>query len=250
MRPSQQMKAINLEWLRQAAPHGHLYRHRWLGERFFHLPGDMVALQEILTTIRPRLVIHTGIAAGGGPIFLASILELLGGDGLVAAIDPALRPEGREAIAGHRLAPRIRVLEGSSIEPRIVEELRTMAAARSPVVVVLDLIHTQAHVEQELELLGPLATPGSYVVVLDTIMEDLPAEMFAGKPYGKGNNPGTAVQAFLARDDRFEVDYGFEDRVLLTLAPGGFLQRRLPPAKASLDVAALAPSPTAGGGGP
>jgi cephalosporin hydroxylase len=226
MRPYEQMKATSLEWLRQAAPHGHLYQHRWLGERFFHLPGDMIALQEILATVRPRLVIHTGIAAGGGPIFMASILELLGGDGVVVAIDPALRPEYREAIAGHALARRIRVIEGSSIDDDVVAEVSAMAAERAPVVVVLDLIHTQAHVERELERLGPLVTPGSYVVVLDTVMEDLPAEMFEGRPYGKGNNPGTAVRAFLARDDRFEVDHQFEDRVLLTLAPGGFLRRR------------------------
>jgi cephalosporin hydroxylase len=226
MRPSEQMKAINLEWLQKAAPHGHLYRHRWLGERFFHLPGDMIALQEVVGLVRPRLVIHTGIAAGGGPIFMASILELLGGDGMVVAIDPALRPEGREAIVGHALARRIRILEGSSIEEQVIEEVRALAAERAPVVVVLDLVHTQAHVERELELYGPLVTPGSYVVVLDTIMEDLPAEMFADRPYGKGNNPGTAVRAFLQRDDRFEVDYSFEDRVLLTLAPGGFLRRR------------------------
>lgn len=245
MRPSQQMKAINLEWLRQAAPHGHLYQHRWLGERFFHLPGDMIALQEILTVVRPRLVIHTGIAAGGGPIFLASILELLGGDGTVVAIDPAPRAEGREAIMGHRLARRIEIVEGSPFEPCVVERLQALASERSPVIVVLDLIHTQAHVEQELEQLGPLVSPGSYMVVLDTVMEDLPAEMFEGRPYGKGNNPGTAVAAFLRRDDRFEVDYTFEDRVLLTLAPGGFLRRRSAPG-ATADGADAARPPAAG----
>jgi cephalosporin hydroxylase len=226
MRPSAQMKAINLEWLVAAAPHRHLFEHRWLGERFFHLPGDMIALQEILAAVRPRLVIHTGVAAGGGPIFLASILELQGGDGRVVAIDPAPRPEGRKAIEEHALARRIGIVEGLPFAPAVVQEVRAMAAERSPVVVVLDLVHTQAHVEQELVQLGALVTPGSYMVVLDTIMEDLPAEMFAGKPYGKGNNPGTAVRAFLERDDRFEVDYTFEDRVLLTLAPGGFLRRR------------------------
>lgn len=226
MRPSAQMKAINLAWLVAAAPHRHLFEHRWLGERFFHLPGDMVALQEVLTAVRPRLVIHTGVAAGGGPIFLASILELQGGDGRVVAIDPAPRAEGRSAIEEHRLAGRIAIVEGLPFAPAVVEPLRAMAAERAPVVVVLDLVHTQAHVEQELEALGPLVTPGSYVVVLDTIMEDLPAQMFEGRPYGKGNNPGTAVKAFLERDDRFEVDYAFEDRVLLTLAPGGFLRRR------------------------
>ncbi len=232
------MRAINLEWLRQAAPHHHLFKHRWLGERFFHLPGDMVALQEILTTVRPRLVVSTGIAAGGGPIFLASILELLGGDGQVVAIDPRLRPEGREAIARHALARRIEIIEGSSIDPAVVERVRALAESRGPVVMVLDLIHTHEHVTRELELLGDLVTPGSYIVVLDTIMEDLPAEMFADRPYGKGNNPGTAVRAFLAQDDRFEVDYDIEDRVLLTLAPGGFLRRRGAPAAAtSGDVA-------------
>jgi cephalosporin hydroxylase len=238
MRPSEQMRAINLEWLRQAAPHHHLFKHRWLGERFFHLPGDMIALQEILTTVRPRLVVHTGIAAGGGPIFLASILELLGDDGMVAAIDPDVRPEGRDAITKHPLARRIAIIEGSSIDPEVIDQVRALAASRGPVVVVLDLIHTHAHVKQELERLGELTTPGSYIVVLDTIMEDLPAEMFEGKPYGKGNNPGTAVRAFLAEDDRFEVDYGFEDRVLLTLAPGGFLKRRGAPAGATSGGAA------------
>lgn len=238
MRPSEHMRAINLEWLRQAAPHQHLFKHRWLGERFFHLPGDMIALQEILGAVRPRLVVHTGVAAGGGPIFLASILELLGDDGRVVAVDPNLRPEGRDAITQHPLARRIEIIEGSSIDPSIVERLRIMAADRSPVVVVLDLIHTHEHVKAELERLGELVSPGSYIVVLDTVMEDLPAEMFAGRPYGKGNNPGTAVRAFLAADDRFEVDYTFEDRVLLTLAPGGFLKRRLDPLAAQHDGAA------------
>ncbi|MDP2341969.1 MAG: CmcI family methyltransferase [Deltaproteobacteria bacterium] len=225
---------MNIAWLTAAAPLEHLYKHRWLGERFFHLPGDMVALQEILVAVKPGLVIHSGVAAGGGPIFLASILELIGDSGrhggtpsVVAAIDPKLRDEGRKACTEHALARRIMLFEGSSIDDNIVEQLRPLAKDRGPVVVVLDLIHTHDHVKRELELLGELVTPGSFVVVLDTVMEDLPAELFAGRPYGKGNNPGTAVKAFLAEDRRFVVDYSFEDRVLLTLAPGGFL-RRLP----------------------
>ena len=226
MRPSEQMRDINIEWLRQAAPHNHLFKHRWLGERFFHLPGDMIALQEILALVRPRLVVHTGIAAGGGPIFLASILELLGGDSKVLAIDPAPRREGLDAIANHPLARRIEIIEGASSDERTAAAVEAIARDRAPVVVVLDLIHTHEHVKRELELLGPLVTPGSYIVVLDTVMEHMPAEMFEGRPYGRGNNPATAVAAFLKEDERFEVDYTFEDRVLLTLAPGGFLKRR------------------------
>jgi cephalosporin hydroxylase len=224
-RPYEAMRAQNLRWLVEAAPTRHLYKHRWLGERFYHLPGDMIALQEVLALVRPRLVIHTGVAAGGGPIVLASVLSLLGGDGVVVAVDPKPRAEGLEAIRGHALAPRIRVIEGDPGDPAVASELRAMAEARGPVAAVFDLIHTHVHVTKELRSLAPLVSVGSYAVVLDTVMEDLPAEMFEGRPYGKGNNPGTAVRAFLAEDDRWEADPQFEDRVLLTLAPGGFLKR-------------------------
>jgi cephalosporin hydroxylase len=226
MRPAEQIHALNLEWIQRAAAFRHLFHYRWLGERFFHLPGDMLALQELIWRVRPALIVQTGIAAGGGPVFAASMLELLGEGGLVVAIDPALRDESRAALARHRLRERIHVLEGSSVDGRVVETVRALARERAPVMAVLDLIHTHAHVLRELQCYASLVTPGSYAVVLDTIVEELPAEMFAGKPYGKGNNPGTAVRAFLAEDDRFEVDHEIEDRVLLTLALGGFLRRR------------------------
>lgn len=219
------MRALNVAWLTQAAPLEHLYKHRWLGERFFHLPGDMVALQEVVWQVKPRLVIHTGVAAGGGPVFMASLLELIGGEGLVAAVDPALRPEGRRACTEHALARRIRLIEGNSVDDGVVAQLTELAKDRGPVVVVLDLNHTHAHVLRELERLTPLVTDDSYVVVLDTVMEDLPAELFAGRPYGRGNNPGTAVKEFVKGSGEFVVDPQFEDRVLLTLAPGGFLRR-------------------------
>jgi cephalosporin hydroxylase len=224
-RPYEQMRAQSLEWLVAAAPTKHLYQHRWLGERFYHLPGDMIALQEVLTLVRPKLVVHTGVAAGGGPIFLASILAMLGDDGLVVAIDPHPRDEGMAAIRGHALASRIRVIVGDPGDEAVVAEVAALASERAPVVAVFDLIHTHAHVTKELRRLAPLVTEGSYAVVLDTVMEDLPAAMFEGRPYGKGNNPGTAVRAFLAEDVRWEADPQFEDRVLLTLAPGGFLRR-------------------------
>ncbi|MBI5515619.1 MAG: class I SAM-dependent methyltransferase [Deltaproteobacteria bacterium] len=219
------MRALSLQWLQASAPLKHLYQHRWLGERFYHLPGDMIALQEVLWAARPRLVIHTGIAAGGGPLFLASVLSLLGGDGRVVAVDPKPREEGLDALRKHPLAAMVDVLVANPAEESTRDLLAQRARDHGPVVVVLDLIHTHAHVLRELELLGELVTVGSYVVVLDTVMEDLPEDFFAGRPYGKGNNPGTAVRDFLARDARFEQDPQFEDRVLLTLAPGGFLRR-------------------------
>ena len=224
-RPAESMRALNLEWIRRAAEHRHLFQQQWLGERFFHLAADMVALQQLFWQVKPRAVVMTGIAAAGGPLFAASMLALAGEEGVVVAIDPALRPQARATLAEHPLASRVRVIEGDSVDDAVFTRVADEVRGRAPILVILDLIHTHAHVRRELALYSELVTPGSYVVVLDTIMEDLPPEMFADKPYGKGNNPATAVRAFLADDDRFEVDREIEDRALITLAPGGFLRR-------------------------
>jgi cephalosporin hydroxylase len=226
MRPAQQMRSINLAWLQQAAQHRHLFRQEWLGERFFHLPGDMVALQQLFWQVRPEVAVLTGIAAGGGPIFAASMLALLGDQGRVIAVDPVVHGDVRRRFAAHSHARRIELLEASTIADATLAQVRERIGARGPVMVVLDHDHTHAHVLRELELYAGLVSPGSYMIVLDTIMEDFPEDYFAGKPYGKGNNPGSALRAFLATDDRFEVDHDVEDRVLMTLAPGGFLRRR------------------------
>jgi cephalosporin hydroxylase len=167
----------------------------------------------------------TGIAAGGGPILAASMLELLGGERSVIAIDPVVHEQVRTGLADHPHARRVTVVEGSTIDEAVFAQVKDHIAGRGPVIVVLDHNHTHAHVLRELELYSTLVTPGSYLIVLDTIMEDLPDDYFAGKAYGKGNNPGTALRAFLATEPPFEVDHDIEDRVLMTLAPGGFLRR-------------------------
>jgi cephalosporin hydroxylase len=223
--PAEQMRALNLEWLQKAAEHRHLFRQEWLGERFFHLPGDVVALQHLFWNVKPKVAILTGVAAGGGPILAASMLDLLGGERSVIAIDPVIHEPVRAKLAEHPHGKRITLVEGSSVDDATFRRVAELAAGREPVMVVLDLVHTHAHVRRELDLYSSLVTVGSYLVVLDTIMEDLPDGYFAGKPYGKGNNPGTAVRAFLADDSRFDVDRDIEDRVLMTLAPGGFLRR-------------------------
>lgn len=225
MRPAEKMRALSLAWIQAAAEHRHLFRQEWLGERFFHLPGDVVALQHLCWHARPRAIIATGIAAGGGPVFAASMLELLGGDGIVIAIDPIVPATVRTRLAEHPLGRRIEIVEGHTIAPATVARVTELVGDRAPVMAILDHDHTHQHVRAEMELYGPLVSVGSYMVVLDTIMEDLPEGHFEGKPYGKGNNPGTAVRAFLAEQDHFEVDREIEDRVLMTLAPGGFLRR-------------------------
>lgn len=227
MRPAQQMRSINLAWIEQAAYHRHLFKQEWLGERFFHLPGDMLALQHLFWTVRPQAAVLTGIAAGGGPVFAASMLDLLGGERRVIAIDPVVHADVRVCFARHPQAKCIEIVEGRTTDKTVFDHVRERVAGLGPVLVVLDHEHTHAHVLRELELYSQLVSVGSYLVVLDTIMEDLPDGFFAGKPYGKGNNPGTALRAFLASPAAagFEIDYDIEDRVLMTLAPGGFVRR-------------------------
>lgn len=225
-RISARMRDINVEWLTRAAEVDHLFGQRWLGERFFHLPGDMVAIQELVWRVKPRCIIQTGIAAGGGVVFAASMLELVGEEGVVVAVESKLRSDVRQRLATHRLAHRMRIVEGDSLHAETLS--RVLAHARGagfPVMAILDLTHTHEHVLGELRTYAPLVTPGSYVIVMDTIMEYMPEGLFAGKPYGKGNNPATAARAFLDEDDRFEVDQAIEDQVIMTLSPDGFLRR-------------------------
>ncbi len=222
------MRDINVEWLTRAAEFDHLFNIRWLGERFFHLPGDMLAIQELVWRLRPSVIVQTGIAAGGGVVFSASMLELATDHGRVVAVEPRLRGEVRQTLQSHRLAHRMHLVEGESCAPDVLAAVREQieqANSQGPVMAILDLTHTHAHVLQELRCYAELVSRDSYVVVMDTVMEYLPAGMFHGKPYGRGNNPATAVAEFLDQDARFEVDGDIEDRVIMTLSPGGFLKR-------------------------
>lgn len=200
------------------------YNFSWLGRPIIQYPEDLMALQELIWSVKPELIIETGIAHGGSLIFHASMLELLGGPRRVVGIDIDIRPHNREAIQNHPLFPRITLVQGSSVDPAIVQQVRDLARGRKPVMVVLDSNHASDHVLQELELYSPLVTKGSYVVVLDTVVEKMPPEFFQDRPWGPGNSPLTAVQSFLARNRRFQMDREVEGKLLLSVAPQGFLK--------------------------
>jgi len=174
--------------------------------------------------VKPQLVVETGIAHGGSVAFSASILELLGGDRSVVAVDIDIRKHNREAMERHPLRHRFQLIEGSSIDDRTASQVAALAKGKSPVLVILDSNHTHDHVLEELRIYSGLVTKGSYLLVLDTIIEDMDEGSFPDRPWGKGNNPKTAVHAFLARNDRFVIDKEIEDRLLFTVAPDGFLK--------------------------
>jgi len=201
------------------------YNFSWLGRPVIQHPEDLVAMQEIIWQVRPRLIVETGVAHGGSAIFHASLLELLGGDGLVLAIDIEIRPHNRPLIENHPLAGRLRLMETSSLDEAAVAEARALAARGGPVLVVLDSNHSHAHVLAEMRLYSELVTPGSYMVVFDGVVEKFP-ELHTHRPWGPGDNPLTAIRAFLAENTAFEVDWEIENKLLISTATEGYLKRR------------------------
>ncbi|MDB5978057.1 MAG: cephalosporin hydroxylase [Nevskia sp.] len=200
------------------------YNFTWLGLPIIQYPQDIVAMQEIIWRVQPDLIIETGIAHGGSLILHASMLELIGGEGLVLGIDVDIRAHNRGAIERHPMSKRVRMLEGSSIASDIVKQVLDIASGRKRVLVSLDSNHTHEHVLAELKAYSPLVTKGSYLVVFDTVVDDMPKTFFPDRPWGPGNNPKTAVREFLRATDRFEVDRELEGKLLLTVAPDGYLK--------------------------
>jgi len=200
------------------------YNFSWLGRPIIQYPQDMVALQEIIWKSRPDLIVETGIAHGGSLVFSASMLELLGGRGEVIGIDVDIREHNRAEIEKHPMFKRITLIQGSSLDEQVVERVRNIAAHKERIMVVLDSNHTHTHVFQELQLYAPLVGKDSYLIVFDTVVEDMPADFYPDRPWGKGDNPMTAVRAFLAQNDRFEVDTEMERKLLITAAPSGYLR--------------------------
>ena len=206
------------------------YNFSWLGRPIIQYPQDIVAMQELIWSVQPDLIIETGIAHGGSLIFSASMLELnaaCGGppDAEVLGVDIDIRAHNRAAIEAHPMFKRITMIEGSSIAPDIIAQIKAKAAGQQRVLVCLDSNHTHDHVLAELEAYAPLTSVGSYCVVFDTIIEDMPAGSFPDRPWDQGNNPKTAVWEYLKTHPEFEIDKSIPHKLLITVAPDGFLKR-------------------------
>jgi cephalosporin hydroxylase len=206
------------------------YNFSWLGRPIIQYPQDIVAMQELVWTVQPDLIVETGIARGGSLIFYAALLELnaaCGGprEGAVLGVDIDIRPDNRKAIEAHPLFKRISMLEGSSVAPEIVQQVRAAAQDKERVLVCLDSNHTHDHVLAELEAYAPLTSVGSYCVVFDTLIDDLPAGTYPDRPWGPGNNPKTALRAYLKRHPEFEIDKRVDHKLLISVAPDGYLKR-------------------------
>lgn len=245
-------KELSARWLEQAFAHKYMYNFSWLGRPIIQLPADMIAFQEIVWNVKPDLIIEAGIAHGGSLILSASMLALLDycdaveqGTVLdpkkpkrrVLGIDIDIRDHNARAIEVHPLAGRIDMVEGSSIAQDTVKKVHDAAAGYSNILVCLDSNHTHDHVLAELNAYAALVSKGSYCIVFDTLVEDLPEGTFPDRPWSPGNNPKTAVHAYLkdleshkingtdGKPLSFEIDKAYEEKLLLNVTPDGFLKR-------------------------
>lgn len=234
------IKGLSNDWIHAVNPLKYSYHFEWQGRPIIQYPQDIVAMQELIWQIKPDLIIETGIAHGGSLIFSASMLALLdmcdsieSGTTLkskeskrkVLGIDIDIREHNREAIEAHPMASRIQMIQGSSIAPEIVDQVKEIARGYQRILVCLDSNHTHEHVLAELEAYALLASVDSYCVVFDTIIEDMPKEMFPDRPWGPGNNPKTAVWEYLKSHTEFEIDKTIQHKLLITVAPDGYLKR-------------------------
>ena len=228
------------QWIDFASARKYSYHFSWQGRPIIQYPQDMVAMQELIWQVKPDLIIETGIAHGGSLIFSASMLAQLDICDAIEAgisfdpresrrkvlgIDIDIRAHNRAAIEAHPMTSRIQMIQGSSIAPDIIAQVQAVAANHSRVLVCLDSNHTHAHVLAELHAYAPLTSVGSYCVVFDTIIEDMPAEMFPDRPWGPGDNPKTAVWEYLTTHPEFEIDTSIQHKLLITVAPDGYLKR-------------------------
>ena len=224
------LAAAGRTWANLANSQKYSYHFEWLGRPIIQYPQDILAMQEIIWSTQPDLIIETGIAHGGSLIFSASMLELnaaCGGpqNAEVLGVDIDIRAHNRAAIEAHPMFKRIAMIQGSSIAPEIIQQIQAKAEGKRRVLVYLDSNHTHEHVLAELQAYAPLTSVGSYCVVFDTVIEDMPAEMFPDRPWGPGNNPKTAVREYLKTHPEFEIDKQMDHKLLISVAPDGYLKR-------------------------
>jgi len=235
-----ELQKAGLDFTRVSTKPKYSYNYFWMNRPIIQYPQDIVAMQELIWSVKPDLIIETGIAHGGSLIFSASMLGMLdmcdaieSGSMIdpkqstrkVLGIDIDIRAHNKAAIESHQMSSRIQMIEGSSIAPEVIDQVRKIAKDHKRILVCLDSNHTHDHVLAELHAYAPLTSVGSYCVVFDTIVEDMPADMFPDRPWGPGNNPKTAVWEYLKTHPEFEIDKSIQHKLLITVAPDGYLKR-------------------------
>lgn len=234
------LQSLTRSWFDASTRNNYCYHFDWLSRPIIQYPQDMVAMQEIIWRVKPDLIVECGIAHGGSLIFSASLLAMIdycaaveggvtldpkAGKSRVLGIDIDIRSHNRSAIQAHPLSHKIEMIQGSSIAPETIEQVQQYARGYRNILVVLDSNHTHEHALAELRAYAELTAVGSYCVVFDTAIEDMPAEAHKDRPWGPGDNPKTAVWEFLNGNSDFVIDHEIDNKLLISASPQGFLKR-------------------------
>tara|TARA_B100000674_G_scaffold273217_1_gene225624 strand:- start:773 stop:1522 length:750 start_codon:yes stop_codon:yes gene_type:complete len=228
------LKSLSTEWLRQAGEAGQQYTWDWCGLPIIQISQDIVQYQELIQSVKPDLIVETGIARGGSLALSASLLCLLDiMEGLdprlssrkVVGVDIDIRDHNRKALDAHPLRFKMHLIEGSSIDSKTIEEVRSIASEHTKILLALDSNHTHDHVFAELEAYADLVSLDSYCIVFDTVIADLPADYFPDRPWGIDSNPKSAVHDWLKYHPEFQIDKAIDDKLLISVAPNGYLKR-------------------------
>ncbi|MFH1380016.1 MAG: CmcI family methyltransferase [bacterium] len=215
----------------------YVYSFSWLGRPIIQLPDDILRIQEVIYTLKPDVIIETGIAHGGSLILYASLCKAMG-KGRIIGIDIEIRPHNRSAIEKHELFPYITLFEGNAVDPVNVRKIKDLLKPHETVLIILDSCHTYAHVSKELELYSTLVTPGSYMVVTDGSQEYLNDSPRAQREYSSCNqwptdNPRRAALDFVKKNNHFEIvepAFPFNEGFInfrVTHWPSAFVKRKI-----------------------
>ncbi len=213
-----------LDFITKSDQHNYAYNWTWLDMPIIQMPEDIMLVQEIIWETKPDIIIETGIAWGGSVVLYASILELIG-KGQVLAIDKVLPQHNIDAIMKYNFSSRIKLFEGSSIDESIVNAIRDIIKPTDKVMVLLDSNHTHAHVYEELKIWESFVTSGQYLVISDTIVEEIPEQTHRSRSWGHGDNPMTALNQFLSENNKFTRENDYNHKAICSFTRNGYLKR-------------------------
>ena len=225
MNKDDNLKKLSWKWFVKTFKYKYPYNFTWLGLPVIQYPHDLVLLQEIIWNLKPRIIVETGVARGGSLIFYASMINLLNNKGKVIGIDIDIRKHNRDLIEKHFLSDKIEMIESSSVKQDTFNKVKSLSKDYRNILVMLDSNHTESHVLKELNLYSSLISKNSYCIVFDTIVEKMDSEFSKNRPWNKKNSPQSAIQKFLKKNDEFIVDKTIDKKIILSMAPGGFLKK-------------------------
>jgi cephalosporin hydroxylase len=216
----------SLNWMIHADKYKYTYNFQWAGIPVIKFPNDLVVLQEIISKVKPDVIIETGVAHGGSVVFSASMLQLYSSkSSFVIGIDIDIRKHNLIRLKKNKFYKKLRLIEGSSTCPGVIKKIKRYIKGKKKIMVFLDSNHSYEHVKNEIEIYKNLVSKNSYLVVGDTFSEYFPKGYYSNRPWDVGNNPMIALKEFLKKDKNFEIDKKICSKLQITETFDGYLKR-------------------------